>query len=114
MIKFLAVISMLALTNVASAQFIPAPANPGPYCAPSALLIGELLNEFQEVPMLTATNDVANQTLVLFANQKTTTWTIVIFNADMSTGCAVTSGKNYKPFNDQDFEGYFKEPGVKS
>ncbi len=103
---------MLVLTNMASAQLSPPPG--GPYCAPSALLIEELLSEFQEIPMLTASNDTGNQTLVMFANPKTTTWTIVIFNADMSAGCAVTSGINYKPFNDQDFKDYFKEPGVKS
>jgi len=112
MVKFLAGISMLVLTNFAYAQL--SPPQGGPYCAPSALLIEELLKEFQEVPMLTANNDAGNQTLVMFANSKTTTWTIVIFNADMSAGCAVTSGINYKPFNDQEFEGYFKDPGIKS
>lgn len=97
-------ISMLVLTNLAFAQQYN---QQDAYCAPSAIIIEELLIDFKEIPMLTATNNIESQTLVVFANPETTTWTIVIFNADMSLGCAVTSGKNYKPFNDQ-------KSGVKS
>ena len=91
-------ISMLVLTNLAFAQQYN---QQDAYCAPSIIIVEELLRDFKEIPMLTATNNIENETLVFFANPETTTWTIVIFNADMSLGCAVISGKNYKPFNDQ-------------
>lgn len=95
---------IVLLTSVFSVNAQMSPPQGGPYCAPSALLIGELLNEFKEVPQLTASDEVGNQTLVFFANKETGTWTIVIFNADMSSGCAVTSGKNYKSFKEGEFD----------
>ena len=91
-------ISMLVLTNLAFAQQYN---QQDAYCAPSIIIVEELLRDFKEIPMLTATNNIENETLVFFANPETTTWTIVIFKADMSLGWAVISWKNYQPFNDQ-------------
>lgn len=93
--NFIIGISMLVLTNLAVAQGRDA------VCLPGQQIIGELIREFGENPLLTASNETGEQTLVFFANVDTTTWTIVVFNADFSVGCAITSGFNYKFFNDQ-------------
>ena len=96
-------ISMLVLTNLAVAQ------GRDPVCLPAGKIIGELIRDFGENPLLTASNETGEQTLVFFANANTTTWTIVVFNADFSVGCAITSGFNYKPFIDtEDSSKFFK------
>ena len=90
--KFIAGLALVATSFSVFAQGREA------VCLPGHQIIGELIREFGENPLLTASNETGEQTLVFFANVDTTTWTIVVFNADFSTGCAITSGFNYKPF----------------
>lgn len=92
--KFIAGLILVVASFSVSAQ------EKDPVCLPASQVIGELIREFGENPILTASNETGEQTLVFFANVNTTTWTIVVFNADFSVGCAITSGLNYKPFTD--------------
>lgn len=92
--KFIAGLALVAASFSVFAQGREA------VCLPGQQIIGELIREFGENPILTASNETGEQTLVFFANVDTSTWTIVVFNADFSTGCAITSGFNYKPFTD--------------
>jgi hypothetical protein len=92
--KFIAGLILVVASFSVSAQ------GRDPVCLPAGKIIGELIRDFGENPILTASNETGEQTLVFFANANTTTWTIVIFNADFSAGCAITSGFNYKPFID--------------
>lgn len=90
--KFLLAISMLALTNVASAQ--------SPVCIPSDKLVQELLDEYHELPIITSTDERELETLVFFANVDTGTWTIVVFDENFTIGCATATGKNFKLIRD--------------
>ena len=100
--KFIAGLALIAASFSVAAQGREA------VCMPAHQIIGELGREFGELPILTASDDTGLQTLVFFTNVDTGTWTIVIFNQDFSTGCAVTSGMGFKYFTDQESTKGFK------